>query len=154
MGELPNSQTIRFGFQDNERLEFCFVREELERRYLGAGEWLKPTVHVQAGGFVGTASVFLEASDFARFLPALLQLYETLRGSAELTTIEAQIGFTICGDGKGHVELRGFLLDRAGDGNRLRFVLHYDQTMLQQSITDIERFLSVSGAQQPSTQRP
>jgi hypothetical protein len=93
-------------------------------------------------GFHGETNLYLEADDFDSLLPDLRQLYESLRGNAEFKTIENQVGFRLTGDGRGHIELRGHLLDRFGDGNRLDFTLNYDQTLLWHSIAEIDNLLT------------
>lgn len=74
-------------------------------------------------------------------LPQLQRLYATLRGIATFQTVERQVGFTLTGDGKGHIELVGFLKDRGGGDNSIQFRLSYDQTLLPRSITQIEALL-------------
>jgi len=78
---------------------------------------------------------------WAGFLPDLQRLYDSLRGTATFEPIEDQIGFTLKGDGLGHIVLQGFLHDKAGGTNRLSFEIAYDQTMLWHSIAEIGDFL-------------
>ena len=108
--------SIGFGHSQHELLKFVFP----PRRADSEG-WLLPIVTVLAGPFSGSTNVYCCVSDFARLLPDLQRLYDTLRGIATFDTIESQIGFTLTGDGLGHIALRGFLDDRAGGSNRLTF---------------------------------
>jgi hypothetical protein len=134
------SLIVSFGYPERERLEFAFAAPEIS-----SDDWLRARSTVAVGGFHGETDLYLEASDFARLLPDLRQLYETLRGSVDFTTTENQVGFRLTGDGRGHVKLCGHLLDQAGDGNRLDFTLDYDQTLLWHSIAEIDDLLAAIG---------
>ena len=131
--------SISFGHPERERLEFVFPSSG--RPIQG---WFHPTVTVSSGPFSGSTNAYCELSDFARLLPELQRLYDELRGTATFATIERQIGFTLTGDGLGHIELRGFFDDRAGGDNRLNFSISFDQTLLWHSIPEIRDFLDAN----------
>jgi hypothetical protein len=132
---------VNFGSAERERLQFAFTEPDLARSRVLYDDWLEPSVSVQAGPFSGTTRVYISASDFVRFLPQLRNLHDTLQGTATFDTIERQVGFTLTGDGKGHITLAGFLEDRAGGDNRFEFTLSYDQTLLPRSITQMGHLL-------------
>lgn len=46
------------------------------------------------------------------------------------------------GNGKGHIDLEGELVDSFGVSNRLRFTLHLDQSQLKESIHQLEQIVS------------
>jgi hypothetical protein len=143
----PNSPDIQitFGRRQGDHLEFLFHSADLSRlKKMAAGNWLRPRVSVYAGGFQGEASPFVEARDFVVFLADLRKLFTELKGTATFTTTETQIGFVLSGDGLGHIKLQGHLLDRAGIGNRLEFMISYDQTSLADSIAGIERLVNAT----------
>ena len=145
----PNNPDIRitFGHRQGDRLEFLFHAAELARlKKMAAENWLRPRVAVYAGGFQGETSPFVEARDFVVFLADLRKLFTELKGTAKFTTTENQVGFVLSGDGLGHIKLQGHLLDRAGIGNRLDFIVSYDQTSLADSIAGVERLVNATAS--------
>jgi hypothetical protein len=141
-GFTENFMEINFGHPERERITIFVEENSLQKLKPSTENWLGAKVDVQAGGFQGQASLFLEFSDFERFLPQARQLYETLEGEARFDTIEGQIQLVLKGDGKGHINLSGNLLDDCGIGNELSFKLEFDQTLLKRSISEIERFIN------------
>ncbi len=131
--------SIRFGHPEHERVEFVFPPGRADTE-----GWLRPSVTISCGPFSGTTAVYCSVSDFARLLPDLQRLYDSLRGTAAFDTTETQIGFTLTGDGLGHIELRGFLDEHAGGGTRLSFDISFDQTLLWHSISEIQQFLDAN----------
>ena len=49
----------------------------------------------------------MRTDELVKFETQLRPLWETLRGSAELSTLEAQLFLRLAGDARGQVELRG-----------------------------------------------
>ena len=131
--------SIAFGHADRESLVLSL---DLPANTDSGYEWISCRAAVHAGNFQGMADLYLEAGDLKRFSQPLEGLYRTLKGEAALDTIEGQISLKLVGDGKGHIELRGTLLDRCGDGNTLKFVLQYDQTLLWQTISALRDAIS------------
>ena len=136
--------TLRFGHPDREQLVFVFSASEVQRERGQSSLGLHSAVSIQAGGFTGQAQVFCDLQDFTSLLSEMESLYTTLSGTAMLQTMETQVGFTITGDGLGHISLEGFLLDRCGDGNRLEFRLDFDQTLLWHSVSDLRHLTQSS----------
>ncbi len=64
------------------------------------------------------------------FRDQLRSLYKSLSGRAEFHTMEEWLGLQIAGSKTGHIEVKGFLRDDPGIGNRLGFRLDLDQTYL------------------------
>jgi hypothetical protein len=129
-----------FGQSEHERIEVEVVRYERP----AAGEyyddnWLTTQIRVRAGGFRGQVDAAVLTGELGAFLTALRPLYETLRGSAEFSTMEQQLRLRLTGDGKGHIELNGEVLDHPGIGNRLHFTLQLDQSQLGASIHELEK---------------
>jgi hypothetical protein len=56
--------------------------------------------------------------------------------------MEFLLGYTeheyVAVDGRGHVNLNGTIVDRAGDGNRLHFTLALDQTHLRAALCQLD----------------
>jgi hypothetical protein len=140
MNTTDNDSTIiSFGNAERERLEFVFPSGG--RHTQG---WLHSKITISAGPFSGATDAYCEPSDFARLPPELEGLYDRLRGVAKFETIEGQIGFTLTGDGLGHITLSGFLEDCPGGSNRLNFSIEFDQTLLLHSIPEIRAFLTAN----------
>ena len=83
------------------------------------GNWLNCKASVAVGGFRGSAECSLRAEEFEALESDLVRLLADPRGSAEYTTLEGQVAFTMQGDGLGHFEIRGELWDQPGIGNCL-----------------------------------
>ena len=129
-----------FGQSEHERIEIEVLRYE----NAPVGEyyddnWLRSQIRVRTGGFRGRVDAAVLAGELSAFFAGLRPLHETLRGSAEFSTMEQQLHLRLVGDGKGHVELTGEVADQPGIGNRLHFTLQIDQSQLGASIHELER---------------
>jgi hypothetical protein len=132
-----------FGQSERERIEVDLLG--YERALTGEywdDNWLNVVIRVQAGGLQGKATATFITAELIEFLSQLRPLYETLSGEAEFDTMEQQLNLKLKGDGKGHVELCGEVLDQSGIGHRLNFTLHFDQSQLAASIRELERVTS------------
>jgi hypothetical protein len=132
--------TFSFGHSDQERIDVEVLG--YERAPVGEywdDNWLSVEIRVWAGGFRGKASASIITSELTKFLSEVRPLHQTLCGVAEFITMEEQLRLRLEGDGKGHIELHGEVADQAGIGNRLHFLLHFDQSQLGASIHELER---------------
>jgi hypothetical protein len=129
---------IPFGFPERESLVLSL---DLPAKTDSGYEWIFCRAKIQAGGFNGKADLYIEAGDLIRLSEQIEILYQTLSGEAALDTIEGQISLTLIGDGKGHIKLQGFLLDRRGTGNKLTFVIEHDQTLLWLAVSALRDVL-------------
>src|SRR5262245_58655106 len=75
------------------------------------GNWLACTAEVSAGAFRGTLDGLLRNKDLSRFLERLQGLYERLTGEALFDTLDGWLDLRLIGDGRGHVEVEGQLVD-------------------------------------------
>ena len=128
-----------FGEAERERIEVDVMSYERP----ASGEysddnWLSISITVRVGGFSGRVRASIVTDELVRFAEALHRLYEQLTGSAEFTTLEGQLSLTLTCDSRGHITVRGEVLDQAGIGNRLSFHLDPDQSFLQQSIRELD----------------
>jgi len=129
-----------FGHAEQERIEVEV--HGYERAPVGEyydDNWLAVEIRVQAGGFRGKVSATIITHELTNFLSELGPLHQTLSGTAEFATMEEQLSLGLVGDGQGHIELRGNVADQPGIGNRLDFTLHFDQSQLGASISELER---------------
>jgi hypothetical protein len=118
------------------------------------GNWLVSPVEVRVGGFTGRVAAGLRAEELARLREGLEALYASLEGEARLESLEDWVTLTCRGDGKGHVDVRGTVVDRPGVGNTLEFRLALDQTQLPPIIDQlraVEHTFPVLGQPGPSS---
>jgi len=134
------SEPLQFviGAVDQESVVVALLgRERPESHDTYDGNWIKAQVSVAVGAFRGEFPCSLLAQEFADLLPELRRLHADLRGSARFSTMEGQLEFEITGDGRGHLDIRGRVVDRAGDGNALTWSLVIDQTYLPSMIAAV-----------------
>jgi hypothetical protein len=131
--------TFSFGQSEQERIEVDVLR--YERAPIGEYDddnWLTSQIRVRVGGFRGKVDAAIITGELVAFLARLRPLEETLRGTAEFSTLEGQLHLRLTGDGKGHIELVGEVADQPGIGNRLHFKLEFDQSLLRTSVHELE----------------
>jgi hypothetical protein len=123
--------TIHFGGEQAEFLTLTVHgRSSPDASDYWDGNWLSCTAVVSAGAFHGTLDSLLRNEDLARFLHRLEGLTERLSGEAVFDTLDGWLDVRLIGDGRGHVEVRGQLVDAPASGNSLEFRFCLDQTYL------------------------
>ncbi|HXL79873.1 MAG TPA: hypothetical protein VN951_03270 [Pyrinomonadaceae bacterium] len=128
------------GYPDRERVEVTLIGKPADPKTKDF-DWITADVEIAAGGFKGIAQIYMCVSDMLRFKEELEPVYETVAGVAEFKTIENQLYIRVEGDGLGHINASGFLIDTFEDGNKLTFNIHYDQTLLWHTISEIDEAL-------------
>lgn len=131
-------KTLRIGRQDHERLLFFVLG--YERPYSGEfydDNWLKARVEITVGSFSGSFDLSLTTQDFVSFLRQLDRLYQTLKGEAKFQTMESQMEFLLVCNARGGIEVSGYAIDRASDGNRLEFQFCIDQSYLVSTLREL-----------------
>ena len=101
------------------------------------GNWVRVAVEVAAGGFRGSVSGDLRAEELAGFHAQLLQLQQSLRGTADFETMESWLSIRVTGDGKGHMAFRFVIRDRPGIGNTLDCSFATDQTYTRSTVAEL-----------------
>lgn len=132
-----------FGGSSHERIEIDVLG--YERAPVGDfhdDNWLAVKIKAGAGGFIGVADAAILTSELNKFLTELRPLYDSLRGTAEFTTLEGQIQLRLTGNGMGQLELIGELANHPSSSNRLHFALKFDQSQLNSSICQLENVVS------------
>ena len=135
---------MQFAFGPSEQERITIDVRSYERPASGEywdDNWLVTNISVVVGGFCGRVGANIMTAELVRFSEELYVLYERLTGTAEFTTLEGQLLLKLTGDGRGHIQLEGQVLDQAGIGNRLSFALDFDQTFLPQSMRDLDSIL-------------
>jgi hypothetical protein len=107
-------------------------------------DWISTRATIDVGGFHGDTQLMITLSDMKRFRDQLQNLYKTLKGEAEFTTIEDQVRFKLTTDGLGHIGVNGHLMDNDGMGNKLTFSIGMDQTFLRKTITELEQAIATA----------
>ena len=135
---MPEPLQLVIGGEEHDRLVVEVLgRERPEAFDADDGNWIDARVSVAAGAFRGEVACCLRAEDFAAFLSQVRLLLVQPHGTARFSTMEDQLAFAITGDGRGHFDVRGHLMDAAGIGNRLAWSLASDQSHLPRIITTL-----------------
>lgn len=102
------------------------------------GNWVYARIVVAAGGFRGEFEAQLRTEEFVSFRDELRPLHEKLVGRAKFETTEGWLSIDIEGDGKGHFHADCVAVDLPGTGNRLTFVVDFDQTDLPEILQGLD----------------
>jgi hypothetical protein len=92
--------------------------------------WLPAEIELKTGAFHGAFSAALRAEELAVFASELRQLCDTLKGQAELASMERQLELLVTADRLGQLSMVGTARDAAGEGNALQFSITLDQSVL------------------------
>ena len=104
-------------------------------------DWISAQATIRVGSFQGQTKLSITKTDIIRFRDELLQLYETLKGMAEFTTIESLLYLKVIVDSLGHITVSGSLLDDCSFGNKLDFTIEIDQSHLKRTISELNTCL-------------
>jgi hypothetical protein len=117
------------------------------------GNWLATPIKAAVGGFRATVGASLRADELQTLLDALKGLHSALNGEAVLESMEKWLTLRMAATNRGRLEVKGTLLDRAGDGNQLTFRIDgLDQSYLPNIIDSLEgatKLFPVLGSTQP-----
>jgi hypothetical protein len=100
-------------------------------------------LEVQAGPFAAQIQFFFDSEPWRAFLRDLEALNVSLVGEAKLGLDFEDPYIALRGDGKGHIEVYGLLLDQRAHSQRLEFSFTTDQTTLGPFLADLRE---VAGA--------
>jgi hypothetical protein len=128
------------GYPEKERIELRLIVTPANPITEGY-DWIKALVCVELGSFKGEVQIQMCVSDMVRFKEQLEPLYQKLEGKAEFKTIEDQLYIQVEAEKLGHIQVTGYLLDNLSLGNKLDFEIHYDQTLLWHTISEIDEAL-------------
>jgi hypothetical protein len=91
-------------------------------------DWSSCNVTVRCDVWSGTFRWNAYRSELPRFADALLLLYKTLSGVAELQPLEPNLHLKVYGNGKGHMTVEGKAIGQFTSGAYLVFQFDIDQT--------------------------
>ncbi|MEO8236390.1 MAG: hypothetical protein ABI549_13315 [Flavobacterium sp.] len=104
--------------------------------------WISGIVKVKAGVFSGEFKADFMTVDFFSFKNELVKLYDNLNGIATFHTLESQVEMKIVGDGIGHLNAECVVMDNAGNGNKLKFEISFDQTHVPKILNQLEKIVN------------
>ena len=131
--------SFSIGFPDEERVVITLLRSPSDPK--STDDSLRALVQAEVGAFKGELEISICVSDMVRFHDELQRIYESVAGIAEFKTIEDQLFIKIEIDKLGHVHASGYIVDDFIDGNKLSFNIHFDQTLLWHTISEIDEAL-------------
>lgn len=117
-------------------------RERPVNRESHDGNWLITEVRIQAGGFRGAFRANLHLEEFDSFRDSLERLYGRLEGRSVFASREGWLRVVVEGDGRGHLEARCEATDDPAIGNRLSFLILFDQSYLPETISGLNAILA------------
>jgi hypothetical protein len=124
-------------------LQVHIVSRPEESRQRPYEDWIVVNVRLGVGGFRGSFAAYFESRDFVQLRADLKKLYKNLNGSALFEPIEGQLMMKIEGDGQGHFEAQCVAVDRAENGNELKFILQFDQTYIPNVLNDLDETIQM-----------
>jgi hypothetical protein len=131
MAVAPGEHAFRIGSSNRAYVIVSPTRgEQREAKDYNNDGWIDAEVEIAAGAFHGSFAAQVQAEDFARFRDQLRPLYTQLSGHAVFATDEDWLLIEVEGDGKGHFHASCKADDQPGIGNKLAFVIDFDQTEL------------------------
>jgi hypothetical protein len=106
---------------------------ELYRDGSGGGCLLE----VKSGPFAAKVQFFFDAGPWRAFLRDLDALNESLSGEAKLGLDFEEPFIAFRGDGRGHIQVSGLLIEHSAHSQRLEFSFVADQTALAPFLSDL-----------------
>ena len=111
---------------------------------LKADCWLSCDVEVVAAEFYARVRLALMAEELVDFAAALAPMYDSLKGSAELDSLERQLTLRVEVYPNGGVGVRGVLRSGINPDISLTFQFPSDQTYLREPCRDLEHLAALS----------
>lgn len=110
--------------------------------------WINCRFEAKSGGFTGNFEGTLMTTDIESFKQQLKRVYSSLKGTANLESLENYLSIVLTGDGIGHLEARCTLRESNLPLNELTFELEFDQTFLpniMNQLNNITRTFPITG---------
>ena len=133
--------TWSIGYSEYEQIKFTHASTHANKEPEGF-DWVKTSVSIKVGGFSGNVELMLTLSEIRNFKNQIENIYNNLRGMAQLKTIEDQIELNIGIDDLGHIKLTGYLKDDVSSGNKLNFEMDLDQSFLPKTLSELNSTLT------------
>lgn len=114
-----------------------FVKIQLPDSFFAEG-FSQADVEIAVRCFSGNIRAWLDVEDIVSFTAQLRTLYETLKGEAKLSPLDAQFTLKFVGTAGGHINMTGVAWSEATYGNKLSFFLDLDQTFLPTPLQALE----------------
>jgi hypothetical protein len=136
-------KTFILGATENPKVEVSVLgyEREVTGEYYD-DNWVKGHVLIRVGAFYGEYDAAFTTGDFLRLRDELQPLFETLSGQAQFSTLEGQLEFTLIGNGRGEIQVKGSGSDQLCLENELRFEFCLDQTYLPKTLRGLNEIIS------------
>ena len=106
------------------------------------GNWLNARITLKIGGFTGDYVAQIRNTDFVDFKKDLEKIYSNLEGQIHFHDMEGNLQINISGDGLGNFKADGVATDDPNiDGNKLTFILGFDQTEISSMTKMIDKII-------------
>ena len=120
---------LTFGSEQSEHLSLRFAYPAPEKQ-----GWIEADVNITAEAFRGSIQVIFELVDLLQFRTELARVYESLNGRADFKHRDRQLVFSVEGNGRGGITIKGHAYARPTWGNKLEFEIAIDQTFLTEPL--------------------
>lgn len=101
---------------------------------------------VQSGPFAAQIRFFFDMGPWNAFLQDLERLNESLSGEARLGLDFEEPFIALRGDGQGHIQVYGLLVEPRAHSQRLEFSFRTDQTALGPFLSELREVASASAS--------
>ena len=105
------------------------------------GHWISSEVRVAVPGFHGRVETSIRSPELHALLGELRVLASTRGGTAKLETLEEEVHLVLVSDGKGHVDVSGYIARRLSA--KLQFWFTVDASALATAIAALEHAIQV-----------
>lgn len=110
-----------------------YLKIEIPSKFSSEG-WGEFFVEIKTSHFQGNIRPWAESADIYKFYNELVELNESLKGSASFKPRDAQLVFNLEAKTGGHIEVTGEAWSVACYGSKLEFCFLLDQTFLQEPL--------------------
>jgi len=117
------------------------VRIRVIKRFRPTDNWLRCEIEVKAGSIRAAYEADLESGEFERLRRDLRPAYESLRGTAELASMEGWIVMQLTGDGIGHFAVKCWATESHSPLRSIEFEMEVDQTQVLEMLQQLETLL-------------
>lgn len=106
------------------------------------GNWIDCEIELELGAFRGTFRADLRSEEFQTLMEQIDGLSLAPDGTANFSTMEGQLAFTLTGDGSEQIRVGGEAIDAAGIGNRLQFAFIIERDALREIARSLDNLLT------------
>jgi hypothetical protein len=131
-------KTIAIGTNENEQVLVHVHGYGFEKAGNPYDDYLEVEVAARIGGLSANYPGVMLAIELDRFATQIRELYDTLKGSISLKTLESHLDLEFSVDRTGHIQISGELREDPHYINNLTFELTFDQTQFEGTVRSVE----------------